>query len=41
MDIHIVMLVAVVLVLVLRVRVKRPLFPGTREAVRREAERLS
>ena len=34
-------LVAVVLVLVLRVRVKRPLFPGTREAVRREAERLS
>jgi hypothetical protein len=34
-------LIALVLVLVLRVRVKRPLFPGTREAVRREAERLS
>lgn len=33
--------VAVVLVLVLRARLKRPLFPGTREAVRREAERLS
>ena len=33
--------VAVVLVLVLRVRMKRPLFPGTREAVRREVERLS
>jgi hypothetical protein len=34
-------LVAVVLVFVLRSRMKRPLFPGTREAVRREAERLS
>lgn len=34
-------LIALVLVLVLRARVKRPLFPGTREAVRREAERLS
>lgn len=32
---------AIVLVLVLRSRVKRPLFPGTREAVRREVERLS
>lgn len=32
---------AVILVLVLRSRVKRPLFPGTREAVRREVERLS
>jgi hypothetical protein len=34
-------LIALVLVLVLRARIKRPLFPGTREAVRREAERLS
>ena len=34
-------LIALVLVLVLRARVKRPLFSGTREAVRREAERLS
>ena len=34
-------LVAAVLILVLRARLKRPLFPGTREAVRREAERLS
>ena len=34
-------LAAVVLVFVLRSRVKQPLFPGTREAVRREAERLS
>jgi len=33
--------VAVALVLVLRVRIRRPIFPGTREAVRREAERLS
>ena len=33
-------LAAVVLVLVLRSRIKRPLFPGTREAVRREVERL-
>ena len=32
---------AILLVLVLRSRVKRPLFPGTREAVRREMERLS
>jgi hypothetical protein len=34
-------IVAVVLVLVLRARIKRPLFPGTREAMRREVERLS
>lgn len=34
-------LAAAVLVLVLRARIKRPLFPGTREAVRREVERLS
>ncbi|MFM8720761.1 MAG: hypothetical protein ACKOFH_14740, partial [Chthoniobacterales bacterium] len=34
-------LVAIVLVLVLRARIKRPLFPGTREAVRCEVERLS
>lgn len=34
-------LIALVLVLVLRAHIKRPLFPGTREAVRREAERLS
>jgi len=34
-------LAAIVLVLVLRARIKRPLFPGTREAVRREVERLS
>ncbi|MFZ9932449.1 MAG: phage holin family protein [Chthoniobacterales bacterium] len=32
---------ACALVLVLRARIKRPLFPGTREAVRREVERLS
>ena len=34
-------LAAIVLVFVLRSRIKRPLFSGTREAVRREAERLS
>lgn len=34
-------IVAIVLILVLRARIKRPLFPGTREAVRREVERLS
>jgi hypothetical protein len=34
-------LVAAVLALVLRARIKRPLFAGTREAVRREVERLS
>lgn len=34
-------LAALVLVLVLRASIKRPLFPGTREAVRREVERLS
>jgi hypothetical protein len=34
-------LVAAVLLLVLRSRVTRPLFPGTREAVRREVERIS
>lgn len=34
-------LVAIVLVLVLRARIKRPIFPGTREAMRREVERLS
>lgn len=34
-------MVAVALVLVLRSRLRRPLFPGTREAVRREMERLS
>jgi predicted anti-sigma-YlaC factor YlaD len=34
-------LVAIVLVFVLRLSIKRPLFPGTREAVRREVERLS
>lgn len=32
---------AIVLVLVLRSRIKQPLFPGMREAVRREVERLS
>ena len=32
---------AIVLVLVLRARIKHPLFRGTREAVRREVERLS
>lgn len=34
-------LFAMVLVAVFRVNVRRPLFPGTREAVRREVERLS
>lgn len=33
--------VAIVLLLVLRSRIRQPLFPGTREAVRREVERLS
>ena len=33
--------VAVLLLLVLRSRIKRPLFPGTRQAVQREVERLS
>lgn len=32
---------AVVLLLVLRARIRQPLFPGTREAVHREIERLS
>ena len=35
------LLAAVVLLLLLRSRVSRPLFPGTREAVRREVERIS
>lgn len=34
-------LLAVILVLVLRGRAVKPLFPGTREALRREMERLS
>lgn len=34
-------IVAVVLVLVLRRRAVKPLFPGTREALRREVQRLS
>ena len=32
-------LAAVILLLILRTRIKHPLFPGTREAVRREMER--
>ena len=34
-------LLAVVLVLILRGRAAKPLFPGTREALRREVQRLS
>jgi len=34
-------LLAVILALVLRGRATKPLFPGTREALRREAQRLS
>ena len=34
-------LLAVILVLVLRARAAKPLFPGTREALRREVQRLS
>lgn len=34
-------IVAVILVLVLRRRAVKPLFPGTREALRREVQRLS
>ena len=34
-------LLAVILALVLRSRATKPLFPGTREALRREAQRLS
>lgn len=35
------LLLAVVLALILRSRANKPLFPGTREALRREAQRLS
>lgn len=35
------LLLAVVLLLVLRGRASKPLFPGTREALRREVDRLS
>lgn len=34
-------LLAIVLLLVLRARARQPLFPGTREALRREVQRLS
>jgi uncharacterized membrane protein YqjE len=35
------LVLAIVLLLVLRARASKPLFPGTREAVRREVQRLS